>query len=94
MDELAKQSAITLNRANTYSEILKHATLDALTGFYNRHQLEERIKQEIATSHRQKTPLCAIMTDIDLKKLKNEEYQSDIAFSIAAGIIEYYYKTV
>ncbi len=74
LEELSKQSATTINRALTYGEILKHATLDALTGFYNRRQLEERIKQEIATSQRQKTPLCAIMTDIDYFKRVNDTY--------------------
>ena len=90
MDELSKQSAITINRANTYSEILKHATLDALTGFYNRHQLEERIKQEIATSHRQKTPLCAIMTDIDFFKKVNDTYghaAGDIVLQTVAKVM-------
>ncbi len=74
LEELSKQSAITINRANAYAEILKHATLDALTGFYNRGQLEERIKQEIASAKRQKTPLCAIMTDIDFFKKVNDTY--------------------
>lgn len=74
IEELTNQSAITINRANVYAEILKHATLDALTGFYNRRQLEERIKQEIASSRRQKTPLCAIMTDIDFFKSVNDTY--------------------
>lgn len=74
LDELTHQSATTINRANVYAEILKHATLDALTGFYNRRQLEERIKQEIASSKRQKTPLCAIMTDIDFFKNVNDTY--------------------
>lgn len=74
LDELSKQAATTINRAVTYAEILKHATLDALTGFYNRGQLEERIRQEIASSIRQKTPLCAIMTDIDFFKRVNDTY--------------------
>lgn len=74
LEELSKQSATTINRALAYGEILKHATLDALTGFYNRRQLEERIRQEIASSVRQKTPLCAIMTDIDFFKRVNDTY--------------------
>lgn len=74
LEQLAKQSATTINRANVYSEILRHATLDALTGFYNRRQLEERIKQEAAKAKRQKTPLCAIMTDIDFFKKVNDVY--------------------
>ncbi len=74
LEQLAKQSSATINRAIVYSEILKHATLDALTGFYNRRQLEERIKQETAKAKRQKTPLCAIMTDIDFFKRVNDVY--------------------
>lgn len=74
LEELTNQSALTINRANAYAEILKHATLDALTGFYNRRQLDERIKQEIASAKRQKTPLCAIMVDIDFFKSVNDKY--------------------
>lgn len=74
LEQLAKQSSATINRAIVYAEILKHATLDALTGFYNRRQLEERIKQETAKAKRQKTPLCTIMTDIDFFKRVNDIY--------------------
>ena len=74
IQQLVNQTATTINRANIYGEILKHATLDALTGFYNRRQLEERIKQEVSSSLRQKTPLCAIMTDIDHFKEVNDTY--------------------
>lgn len=74
LEQLASQTSITINRAHVYAEILKHATLDALTGFYNRRQLEERIKQEIASAKRQKTSLCAIMTDIDYFKKVNDTY--------------------
>lgn len=74
LTQLCTQISITINRANVYSEILKHATLDALTGFYNRRQLEERIKQEVANAKRQHAPLCGIMTDIDFFKSVNDTY--------------------
>lgn len=74
LEQLSNQSATTLNRANVYAEILKHATLDALTGFYNRRQLEERIKQETSSAKRQHRNLCAIMTDIDYFKKVNDTY--------------------
>lgn len=74
LEQLSAQIAITINRANVYAEILKHATLDALTGFYNRHQLEERMKQEVANAKRQHAPLCGIMTDIDFFKSVNDTY--------------------
>ena len=53
LEQLSSQTATTINRANVYAEILKHATLDALTGFYNRRQLEERLKQEVSSAKRQ-----------------------------------------
>lgn len=74
MEQLAAQTSITINRANVYAEILKHATLDALTGFYNRRQMEERIKQETSSAKRKNTPLCAIMIDIDYFKSVNDTY--------------------
>lgn len=74
LSQLAVQIATTINRANVYAEILKHATLDALTGFYNRRQLEERIKQEVSNAKRQKAPLCGIMTDVDFFKNVNDTY--------------------
>lgn len=74
LEQLSSQAATTINRANVYAEILKHATLDALTGFYNRRQLEERLKQEVSSAKRQKRNLCAIMTDIDFFKSVNDTY--------------------
>ena len=74
LEELVKQAATTITRAKVYSEILQYATLDALTGFYNRRQLDQRIKQEISGAKRRKTPLCAIMTDIDYFKKVNDTY--------------------
>lgn len=74
LTQLAAQTSTTINRANVYAEILKHATLDALTGFYNRRQLDERVKQEISSAKRKHTALCAIMIDIDYFKKVNDTY--------------------
>lgn len=74
LEQLSKQSSITIQRANAYAEVLQHATLDALTGLNNRHQFEVRLGQEIATAARQNKPLCAIMLDIDFFKKVNDTY--------------------
>lgn len=90
LTQLSSQIATTINRANVYAEILKHATLDALTGFYNRRQLEERIKQEVSNAKRQKAPLCGIMTDIDFFKSVNDTYGhavGDLVLKTIAKII-------
>lgn len=90
LTQLSAQIATTINRANVYAEILKHATLDALTGFYNRRQLEERIKQEVSNAKRQNAPLCGIMTDIDFFKSVNDTYGhavGDLVLQTIAKII-------
>lgn len=74
LEQLTRQSAITINRAETYSKVLQYATLDALTNLNNRRQFEARLKQEIASTKRQKNPLCAMMIDIDFFKKVNDTY--------------------
>lgn len=74
LQQLSNQSSITIQRASVYGEILKHATLDALTGLYNRRQFDVRLGQEISTAKRQKHSLCCIMTDIDYFKKINDTY--------------------
>ncbi len=91
LEQLTRQSAITINRANTYAKMLQYATLDALTGLNNRRQFEVRLNQEIATAKRQKKPLCAMMIDIDFFKKVNDTYghaSGDSVLSSVASIIK------
>ena len=91
ISELTKQSATTIERANTYSEILRNATLDALTGLNNRRQFEIRLKEQYAIANRQNTPLCAIMLDIDYFKKFNDTYGhavGDIVLRTTADVIK------
>ena len=91
LEQLTRQSAITINRANAYSKVLQYATLDALTNLNNRRQFEIRLKQEIATTKRQKNPLCAMMIDIDFFKKVNDTYghaSGDIVLKTVASIIK------
>lgn len=92
IEQLTNQAATTINRANVYAEILKHATLDALTGLYNRHQLEERIKQEVSSAKRQNRSLCTIMTDIDYFKNINDTYghaSGDLVLKTISNVIKH-----
>lgn len=91
LEQLTRQSAITINRANVYSKVLQYATLDALTNLNNRRQFEVRLKQEIATTKRQKNPLCAMMIDIDFFKKVNDTYghaSGDTVLRTVASIIK------
>ena len=72
--QLTRQSGLTIQRANSYAEVLKYATLDALTGLNNRRQFELRLKQEVSNSKRNKIPLCCMMLDVDYFKKVNDTY--------------------
>ena len=91
ISELTKQSAITIERANTYSEILQNATMDALTGLNNRRQFEVRLKEEYSSANRKNTSLCAIMLDIDYFKKFNDTYGhavGDLVLKTTASVIK------
>lgn len=74
LEQLASQAAITIDKANSYAEILKHASMDALTGLNNRRQFDIRLRQEVSASKRKDTPLCCMMIDIDFFKQINDTY--------------------
>ena len=86
LSQLGKQSSTTIQRANVYAEVLKHATLDALTGLNNRRQFETRLNQEISTTKRKGTPLCAIMLDVDYFKKVNDTYGHAAGDCVLKGI--------
>ncbi len=88
IDQLTKQSSITIQRANMYAEVLQHATLDALTGLNNRRQFEVRLKQEVASAKRQQKPLCAIMLDIDFFKRVNDNYGHAVGDEVLKNVAE------
>lgn len=91
LEQLTRQAAATINRANSYSTILQYATLDALTNLNNRRQFETRLGQEIAIAKRQNNPLCAMMIDIDFFKKVNDTYghaSGDEVLRTVASIIK------
>ena len=91
LEQLTQQASATINRANSYAETLKYATLDALTELNNRRQFETRLNQEISAAKRQQTPLCAMMIDIDFFKKINDTYghaNGDKALKKLAEIIK------
>ena len=86
LEQLIYQSSITLDKANTYAEILKNATTDALTNLYNRGQFDKRIKQETATARRNKSSMCMMMLDVDFFKSVNDNYGHAVGDSVLKGV--------
>jgi diguanylate cyclase (GGDEF)-like protein len=83
--QLTRETA--LENARLYVNISKlyhQATLDELTGLYNRNFLMQRIKEEIKKSARFKQPLSLIFADIDLFKLVNDQYGHQVGDQLLA----------
>ena len=95
--QFSAQASITTQRANSYAQVLKYATLDALTCLNNRRQFEVRLKQEVANARRNKKTLCCIMLDIDYFKKVNDTWGhsagdcvlKNVAKIVAQGLREY-----
>ncbi len=86
--QLTRQSGLTIQRANVYAEVLKYATLDALTGLNNRRQFEMRLKQEVSNSKRNNVPLCCMMIDVDYFKKVNDTYGHSAGDCVLKNVAE------
>ncbi len=63
-----------LNNALNYQQALNLASLDPLTGIYNRYAMENMVSREIELTQRNNTPLSMIALDIDYFKKVNDSY--------------------
>lgn len=71
---LAHHAAISLERSRRYRTLEEEATVDSLTGVYNRRYLEIAIQQEEARSRRSPTRASVIMVDADGVKTVNDRF--------------------
>lgn len=58
----------------TQKEIMRHATIDALTGLHNRRWMDSMFEQEFVHANREELPLSLMMMDIDHFKKYNDDY--------------------
>lgn len=62
------------------------ATTDDLTGLHNRRSLQHRLKFEVARARRFRSPLSALMIDVDHFKKINDEYGHIVGDQVLANI--------
>lgn len=74
LDSFAALASAALQNAMLYSEVNRLATTDVLTGLYNRRKFFELGELEIHRYKRFKSPLSAIMLDLDNFKQINDTY--------------------
>jgi diguanylate cyclase (GGDEF)-like protein len=71
---ILKSTGIALSRQMNIERLTDAATLDPLTGCYNRREFESQIQRSIADADRHKKPLSVIMFDIDHFKAVNDTH--------------------
>lgn len=64
------------------------ATIDKLTGIYNRQTLDDFLSREIARAHRYKTPLSLVMADIDHFKSINDSYGHQVGDQVLRDVAD------
>ncbi len=90
MNILAKTTGITLENTINLKKLEDAATLDPLTGCYNRRALNSYIDHDIAKVQRHGGELSVVMFDIDHFKKINDTYghkAGDIVLQEVAGMV-------
>src|SRR5471032_3301389 len=71
---------------STVRELEQLATTDELTGLHNRRSLLHRLKFETARAKRFRSPLSAVMIDLDHFKRINDEYGHAVGDQVLASV--------
>ena len=84
----ADQVAIALENARLFEETRRLATVDSLTGIYNRGYFMKLAQQEFQRAARYHKPLSLIMFDIDHFKEVNDTYGHLIGDQVLKAIVQ------
>jgi diguanylate cyclase (GGDEF)-like protein len=75
---------LLLHKERAEAEVLRLATMDALTGAYNRRTFHEAAERELSRARRAGTPLSMILLDIDHFRAVNEKYGHAVGDEVLA----------
>ncbi len=86
LQAFADQVAIAIENARLYAEVQRLATLDDVTGIFNRRRLLELGQREYERARRYGLPFAAVLLDIDGFKKVNDTYGHIAGDRVLAGI--------
>lgn len=88
---LLKSTGIALAKQINIEQLTNTATLDPLTGCYNRREFESQMNKAIDSAKRYKTPLSIFMFDIDHFKKVNDTYghqAGDSVLKVVSNLVQ------
>ncbi|HEX9797230.1 MAG TPA: diguanylate cyclase [Anaerolineales bacterium] len=71
---LAQVASLALANSRSYQTVERLATVDSLTGAYNRRFLEDNLPDELERAYRMHYPLALMMIDVDNLKAVNDQH--------------------
>lgn len=74
LHHLAVIAAFCLENAVNRARLVRSGFTDVLTGWHNRRYLQTRLREELARSRRELTPLTCLMIDVDHFKRINDSH--------------------
>jgi diguanylate cyclase (GGDEF)-like protein/putative nucleotidyltransferase with HDIG domain len=91
LEKVALQIAAPVENAHLYAQLEQKSRIDVLTGLFNRHHFEERLKEEVSRHSRYGDVFSIFMLDLDNFKTYNDVYghpAGDILLSQIGKIIK------
>jgi diguanylate cyclase (GGDEF)-like protein len=88
LEVLASHVAVSLANARMLARLEEMATLDGLTGLYNKRALVEVGAQKLKSAKRFQKPLSLLVCDIDHFKKVNDTYGHDIGDIVIKGFAD------
>ncbi|MBF0112983.1 MAG: GGDEF domain-containing protein [Desulfamplus sp.] len=88
---IIKSTGVALSKQINIEQLTNAATIDPLTGCYNRREFERQMKKSIANAKREKEPLSIFIFDIDHFKRVNDTYghqAGDAVLQKVSGIVK------
>jgi diguanylate cyclase (GGDEF)-like protein len=85
---LASQGATAYENARLFSEVRRLATIDGLTGLYNRNHFFAEAGKQFRIAQRYHRPVAAIMVDIDHFKQINDRYGHPVGDEVIRVVAE------
>jgi len=88
LEVLASHVAVSLANARMLKRLEELATLDGLTGLFNKRALQEVAQQKLKSAQRFKKPLSLLVCDIDHFKRVNDTFGHDVGDVVIRGFAD------
>src|SRR4051812_48374155 len=88
LEVLASHVAVSLANARMLARLEEMATLDGMTGLYNKRALQDVAMQKLKSAQRFKKPLSLLVCDIDHFKRVNDTYGHDVGDLVIKGFAD------